>query len=111
MSTSVSISPEEVVRSLSPEEKSRVFFVLLRQVLELHNPCGPIPLFTDAGESLGTFYPAALEQQRYNQLLQDMPPEVRDDMTRPFPVDFDPDDCLTHDEVKQIIDEALQKSR
>lgn len=92
----------DLLRTLSPEVKEELLIGLLRELMQIQGAFGEIPLHTEAGEFIGCFMPPAAVHARNEQLLAQMPPNVREAMTRPLPPDFDPDDCLTDEEVDAI---------
>jgi hypothetical protein len=104
------ISPVEFVKSLPPEAKQAVFLALLREVLALSGGTGLIPVTDEDGRPLGYYVPPEAAKARAEALLAEMPPEVREAMTRPLPPDFDPDDCLSDEELEVIRREACSES-
>ena len=96
----------ELLRTLSPEAKEELLVGLLRELMQVQGAFGEIPLRTDTGEFLGCFMPAAAVEARNQEMLAQMPPSVREAMTRPLPPDFDPDDSYTAEEL-----DALDVSR
>lgn len=52
------------VRGLSPDAQEAVLVELVREVLRVNGPCGPLPIVAADGEFLGCFQsPAAVEAQ------------------------------------------------
>jgi hypothetical protein len=95
-------SPVEFVRGLSPEDKEDVFLLLLRELIDLNGGKGLIPIQTPDGKALGYYVPPEAARARWERMLADMPPAVREAMTKPLG-DIDLDDCLTDEEVMAIM--------
>jgi hypothetical protein len=88
-------SPVDYIRALAPEEKEAVFIALLQELIEVNGGGhGLIPFQTADGKSLGYYVPPEASRQRYEQMLAEMPPEVREMMTKPLPPDLDFDDAI-----------------
>lgn len=106
------VSPVDYVGSLSPEVKQEVLIALLRELIEINGGNGLIPFNLPNGESLGHYVPPAAAMAQYEAMLNEMPPAIREAMTRPLPDDFDPDDCLTDEELEVLnreIDESVSR--
>jgi hypothetical protein len=97
-------SPVEFVKSLPPEAKYDVFLALLKEVLAASEGKGLIPVTDENGKSLGYYVPPEAAKARAEALFAEMPPDVREAMTRSLPPDFDPDDCLSDEELKALFD-------
>lgn len=98
------LSPVDYVRSLSPESKEEVLAALLLELIDLNNGgYGCIPFkFSHLG-SMGYYVPPRAAEERRQKYLAELPPSVRAELGKPLPPDFDPDDCLTDEEVRAIL--------
>lgn len=101
----------DLLRTLSPEAKEELLFGLLRELMQIQGANGEIPIHTEAGELLGCFLPPTAVEARNDEFLAQVPPKVREAMTRPLPPDFDPDNSYTVEEADEIIRQRNQKSR
>jgi hypothetical protein len=101
----------DLLRTLSPEVKEELLSGLLRELMQMQGALGEIPLHTETGEFIGCFMPPAAVHARNEELLAQMPPKVREAMTRPLPPDFDPDDSYTAEELDDLSRQRNQKSR
>jgi len=109
--TATEPSVPELLRTLSPEAKEELLIGLLRELMQIQGAFGPIPLTTDQGEFLGCFLPPAAVKAQADEQLAQMPPKVREVMTKPLPPDFDPDNSYTFEELEELIRQRNQKSR
>lgn len=96
------LSADELLRTMPPETKTEVLTGLLRELIRIHGGHGLIPFTTDEGEFLGYYVPPEAAKAQTEAFLAEMPPAVREQMTKPLPPDFDPDDCLTDEELEAI---------
>lgn len=97
------LSPVDYVRSLSPESKEEVLAALLLELIEINDGgYGLIP-FNFAGKSLGYYVPPKAADERYERMMAGLPPDVRKRLEVPLPPDFDPNDCLTEEEIRAIL--------
>ena len=94
-------SPVEFVRTMSPEDKEDVFVALLRELIVMNGGKGLIPVQASDGKSLGYYVPPEAARVRWEHFLAEMPPNVRETMTKPLH-DLDLDDCLTDVELAAL---------
>ncbi len=104
------LSPVEYVRRLPGEDKQAVFLALLREAVSWNGDAGLLPIDDEDGRPFGYYVTQKVAQERWDRLVADMPPEVREHMLKPLPADFDPDDCLTEEEMEAIRQEADRKA-
>jgi len=109
--TATEPSVPELLRTLSPEAKEELLIGLLRELMQIQGANGEIPLHTETGEFLGCFLPPAAVAARNEEFVAQMPPKVREAMTKPLPPDFDPDNSYTVEEADEIIRQRNQRSR
>jgi len=110
MSTAAVLSPVEYVRRLAVEDREAVFRSLIEDVYDVNGRVRAIPLHDAAGRPLGMLLPPNAEEARWQAMLAEMPPNVREVMTRPSPPDFDPSQCLTDDQMEQLRREVYGQS-
>jgi hypothetical protein len=91
------LSAVDYVRSLSPEDKEEILVVLLKELIEINGGEGLIT-FNRPGESLGYYVPPKAAQERYEKMMAELPPEVRQALEKPLPPDFDPEDSIPAEE-------------
>jgi hypothetical protein len=91
-------SPVEYVRRLPPQEKQAVFLALLREALAINGDRGLMPIDDEDGNPFGYYVPPKAARAEYERFLAQMPPNVREAMTRPLP-DLDRSQLLTPDEL------------
>lgn len=96
------LTADELLRTLPPETKTEVLTGLLRELIRIHGGRGLIPFNTDDGEFLGYYVPPEAAKAQTQAFLEEMPPAVREKLTKPLPPDFDPDDSLTLEELDAI---------
>ncbi len=101
------LSAVAYVRSLSPEDKEEVFISLLKELIEINGGEGLIPL-DRPGEPLGYYVPPKAAQERFEKMMAELPPEVREALEKPLPPDFDPEDSLPADEAWRRIKEQSE---
>jgi hypothetical protein len=73
----------EYVRSLPPEEKQAVFLALLREAIKGNGPRSLLPIDDENGKPFGYYVSADAARDRAAQLLGEMPPHVREELTGP----------------------------
>lgn len=100
-----------LLRTLSPEAKEELLVGLLRELMQIQSDQGQISIVTEQGEFIGTFLPPAVVKAQSDAALAEMPPKVREAMTRPLPPDFDPDNSYTPEEADEIIRQRSQRTR
>ena len=103
-------TPIEYVKALPVEDKEDIFLMLISELLEVHSGNGLIPIMTPDGKSLGHYVPPAAAKAQFERMLAEMPPHVREAMTRPVG-QVSMDDCLSDDEVRAIIRGEHSKSQ
>lgn len=101
----------DLLRTLSPEAKDELLIALLRELISIHGGHHQISFELPGGEYLGYYVPPEVSLAQTAASLADMPPKVREAMTRPLPPDFDPDNSYTVEEADEIIRQRNQKSR
>ena len=101
----------DLLRTLSPEAKGELLVGLLRELMQVQGANGQIPLHTEAGEFIGCFLPPAAVKSRAEEFRTQMPPKVREAMTRPLPPDFDPDASYTAEELDALTQSPSPRSR
>ena len=104
------LSPVEYVRRLPAEDREAVLLSLIEDVYDANGRTDAIPLRDDAGRSLGLLVPPNADEARWQAMLADMPPNVREVMTRPSSPDFAPNRCLTDEQMEAIRQEADRKA-
>ena len=90
------VSPEELVRALSPEDKEDVFVLLIRELIASNGGKGLIPVETPEGEPLGYYVPPEPAKELAEKQWNAMPAEVRERLSRPVK---DLDNCISADEM------------
>lgn len=101
----------DLLRTLSPEAKEELLIGLLRELIELQGGHRQISFDLPGGEYLGYFVPPELARVQAEASLAEMPPKVREAMTRPLPPDFDPDDSYTAEELDELSRQRILRSR
>ena len=96
------LSPVEDVRRLPAADREAVLLSLIEDVYDVNGRVEAIPLRDDAGRSLGLLVPPNADEARWQAMLAEMPPNVREAMTRPSPPDFDPNRCLSDEQMAQL---------
>lgn len=100
-----------LLHTLSPQAKDELLVALLRELVALRGEQGQISFDLPDGEYLGYFVPPAAAKERADEFLAQMPPKVREAMTRPLPPNFDPDNSYTAEELDELSRQRSQKSR
>jgi hypothetical protein len=95
-------SPVDYVRSLSPEAKEEVFAALLLELIEINDGGHGLIPCEFAGHSLGYYVPPKAAQERYERMMAELPPEMREKLRINVPQGFDPDACLSDDELQEL---------
>ncbi len=101
----------DLLSTLSPEAKDELLVALLRELMQIQGDQGQLSLVTEQGEFIGTFLPPAVVKAQSDAALTEMPPNVREAMTRPLPPDFDPDNSYTAEDLDELSRQRTQKSR
>ena len=96
------LSPVEHVKGLPAEDKEDILIALVREMIEINGGDGLIPIETLDGESLGYYVPPAAAKARYERLIADIPAIVREQLIKPLPLNFDPDDVLSDKELLEL---------
>ena len=95
-----SVSPADVVRTMSPEDKHAVFLLLLREALAVHGECGVLPIEDEAGKAFGYYVPPVAAQQFSDRTWSEMPEAVREAFNRPVK---DVDNCISAEQMLAIL--------
>jgi hypothetical protein len=104
------LSPVEYVRRLAVEDREAVLLSLIEDVYQMSGRAHPIPLRDESGRSLGVLVPPNSDEARWQAMLAEMPPDVRESMTRTTPAGFDPERCLTDEQMAQLRQQVYGQS-
>jgi hypothetical protein len=69
-----------------------------------------MPLTSTSGKPLGILLPPGSDPE-WLKMLTEMPPEMRDNVLKPPPADFDPDACLSDEELEELTQRAMAESQ
>jgi hypothetical protein len=100
-------NPVEYVRNLSPEDQDQVLLTLLREAVRIYGNMGQIPIKDEEGKPFGYYIPQGASEYRTARFIAEMPPEVREQMLKPLPPDFDPNNTF---EFEELINEPLEQA-
>ena len=107
----VAVKPSAVdyVRRLPPEEKHLVLLELLREAVAWNGETGLLAIDEPDGRPFGYFVPPKVAGEQWAKLAAEMPAGVRESMARPMPAGYDPDDCLSDEELVALRAEVFRK--
>lgn len=114
------LSPTDLMRALSDEQKEELFVVMMRQ-FALNVADENVVQLWDGNVLLGHYvrpgtpeaarlFPDCGPSPEYLEMLAKLPPEVAAALMRPIPEDLDLDDVLTRDEIRKIRREVLSRT-
>ena len=107
----VAVKPSAVdyVRRLPPEEKHLVLLELLREAVAWNGETGLLAIDEPDGRPFGYFVPPKVAGEQWAKLAAEMPAGVRESMARPMPAGYDPDDCLSDEELVALREGVYRK--
>jgi hypothetical protein len=103
-SNGAAMSPVELVRAMTPEDKQAVFLVLLREALQIHGDRGLLPIEDEDGKMFGYYVPPEAAKELADQQWAEMPTPVQDRFRMPIK---NPEDCISAEEMLANLNRAV----
>lgn len=92
----------DLLARLSPEEKYEALVSLARELISFHPTSARLPLRISEDDPVGYLVPQWANDEEVRRMLDSYPPDVRERLTRPVPLDIDLDDVLSDEEMRAL---------